>query len=396
MHVVGTVPSGLPTPGLPDVSWHDVETLTGPAAGIALIAFVETIAIGRTFARTRGYPVDARREFVGLGLGNLAAGLFQGYPSNASFAQTGLSDGAGGRTVIASVVTKVSILATLLVLTPLFKNLPYPVLAAIVIAAVLTFIDLPGFRRLLEFQRAAQRSTGQPGRWVPRHPEFWSALITFAGTLLFGILNGIVVGVIATLVAVLYRSARPRVSVLGKVQGARRHRDVNRHPDARTHDEVLIVRFESELFFANAEYFRQSVLTLIDAHDEPPEALVLVCDAMSQIDLEGVDVLTDLVGELHGRGIQVRMCRVKGPVHDALTESGVVDLIGPENFYDSVKAAKKGGKPDGLPMFGGVPEAESEHPELERGIDAAELALAVAMAKERRKADKAAARISAP
>ncbi len=376
VRVVGDVPAGLPAPGLPDVAWHDIETLTGPAVGIALIAFVETMAIGRTFSRTRHYPVEPRRELLALGVGNAASGLFQGYPANASFAQTALSDGAGGRTVVASVVTKIAIIATLVALTPLFADLPYPVLAAVVISAVLSFIDLPGFRRLLEFQRAAQHSTGEPGRFVPRHPEFWSALITFCGTLLFGILNGIIVGVVVTLLAVLYRAARPRVAVLGKVHGARRHRDVSRHPDAKTWDDVLIVRFESQLFFANAEYFRQSVLDLVDAHEPPPDALVLVCDAMTQIDLTGVDTLVDLVGELRERDVQVRMCRVKGPVHDALQEAGVVELIGPDHFFDSVKAAKKGRHPDGLPMFGSVGQFESEHghTEYEEGIDAAEVA----------------------
>lgn len=373
VRVVGDVPAGLPSPAFPDVSWHDVETLAGPALGIALIAFVETMAIGRTFARTRRYPIEPRRELLALGVGNAASGLFQGYPANASFAQTALSDGAGGRTVVASVVTKVAIVATLLVLTPLFADLPYPVLAAVVISAVISFIDLPGFRRLLEFQRAAQHSTGEPGRFVPRHPEFWSALFTFCGTLLFGILNGIVVGVVVTLLAVLYRSARPRVAVLGKVHGARRHRDVSRHPDAKTWDDVLIVRFESQLFFANADYFRQSVLDLLDAHDPVPGALVLVCDAMTQIDLTGMDALTDLVGELRERDVELRMCRVKGPVHDALQDSGVVALIGPEHFFDSVKAAKKGRHPDGLPMFGPATGTDHDHAEFDEGIDATEV-----------------------
>lgn len=372
--VVGDVPGGLPAPTLPDIGWQDVEALVGPASGIALIAFVETIAIGRTFSRTRHYPVEPRRELLALGVGNAAAGLLQGYPANASFAQTALSDGAGGRTVVASLVTKVAILTTLLLLTPLFTDLPYPVLAAVVIAAVISFIDLPGFRRLLEFQRSAQRSTGQPGRWVPRHPEFWSALVTFCGTLLFGILNGILVGVIVTLLAVLYRSSRPRVAVLGKVHGARRHRDISRHPEAKTREDVLIVRFEAQLFFANAEYFRHSVLDLVDAHEPRPKAVVLVCDAMTYIDLTGVEALTDLVGELRARGIELRMCRVKGPVHDALADSGVVTLIGPEHFYDSVKAAKKGAAPDGLPMFGGMRPPEPGEPELGEGVEAAELA----------------------
>ncbi len=386
VRVVGDVPAGLPAPGLPDVSWHEVETLAGPAVGIALIAFVETMALGRTFARSRHYAVEPRRELLALGVGNAAAGVFQGYPANASFAQTALADGAGGRTVVASLVTKGAIIATLVVLTPLFADLPYPVLAAVVISAVLSFIDLPAFRRLLQFQRAAQHSTGEPGRFVPRHPEFWSALITFCGTLLFGILNGILVGVIVTLLAVLYRGARPRVAVLGKVHGARRHRDVSRHPDAKTWDDVLIVRFESQLFFANAEYFRQSVLDLVDAHDPTPDALVLVCDAMTQIDLTGMDALVDLVGDLRERGVLVRMCRVKGPVHDALQAAGVVELIGPDHFFDSVKAAKKGRHPDGLPMFGTPGQLADGHTEFDEGVDAADLAGALRRRRRRAKA----------
>ena len=354
VHVVGDVPSGLPAPELPSLAYEDFERLVPAAAGIALIAFVETIAIGRTFARLHRYEVEPRDEFLALGVANLAAGVFQGYPANASFAQTALADGAGGRTVIAGVTTKVAILATLLVLTPLFANLPYPVLAGVVIAAVLSFIDVPEFRRILRFQRAAQRSKGQPPGIVPRQPEFWSAFAAFAGTLLFGILNGILVGVLVTLLAVLHRLSRPRVAVLGKVAGGKRHRDIHRHPDAKTREGVLIVRFEAPIFFGNAHYFHQSVLRLVDKHRASLHALVLVCDAVSDIDLTGLDALRDLTETVQRAGIELRMCRVKGPVHDALLESGLVDLIGAPHFYDSVRAAKKGRAPDGLPV---VPEA---------------------------------------
>ena len=354
VHVVGDVPSGLPAPQLPSLAYEDFERLVPAAAGIALIAFVETIAIGRTFARLHHYEVEPRDEFLALGVANLAAGVFQGYPANASFAQTALADGAGGRTVIAGVTTKVAILATLLVLTPLFANLPYPVLAGVVIAAVLSFIDVPEFRRILRFQRAAQHSKGQPPGIVPRQPEFWSALAAFAGTLLFGILNGILVGVLVTLLAVLHRLSRPRVAVLGKVAGGKRHRDIHRHPEAKTREGVLIVRFEAPIFFGNAHYFQQSVLRLVHKHKASLHALVLVCDAVSDIDLTGLDALRDLTQQVQRAGIELRMCRVKGPVHDALLESGLVDLIGAPHFYDSVRAAKKGRAPDGLPV---VPEA---------------------------------------
>jgi high affinity sulfate transporter 1 len=350
VRVVGDVPGGLPTPAIPAVSYEDFERLVPAAAGIALIAFVETVAIGRTFAMRYRYRIDPRDEFLALGVGNLAAGAFQGYPANASFAQTALSDGAGGRTVVAAVTTKVAILATLAVLTPLFANLPYPALAGVVIAAVLSFIDLPAFRRLRHFQRAAERSPGHPHGWIPRQPELWSALTTFAGTLLFGILNGILIGVLVTLLAVLHRLARPRVAVLGKVPGGRRHRDVSRHPDAQTRAGVLIVRFEAPVFFGNADYMHESVLHLLDDEEPRPDALVLVCDAMSDIDLTGIEALRDLITDIHQRGVELRMCRVKGPVHDALLESHVVDLVGAEHFYDTVPAAKKGRKPDGLPV----------------------------------------------
>jgi SulP family sulfate permease len=350
IRVVGEVPSGLPVPAIPAVSYEDVEKLVPAAAGIALIAFVETVAIGRAFATLHRYPVEPRNELLALGVANLTAGAFQGYPANASFAQTALSDGAGGRTVVAAVVTKVAILATLVVLTPLFVNLPYPALAGVVIAAVLGFIDVPAFRRLWHFQRAAERSRGRHHDLIPRQPELWSALSAFAGTLLFGILNGILVGVLVTLLAVLHRLSRPRVSVLGKVPGGKRHRDIDRHPEAKTREGVLIVRFEAPVFFANADYLHKSVLHLVDQQQPPPNALVLVCDAMSDIDLTGVNALQDLILDLRDRRVELRMCRVKGPVHDALLESHIVELVGPEHFYDSVRAAKKGLAPDGLPV----------------------------------------------
>ena len=178
----------------------------------------------------------------------------------------------------------------------------------------------------------------------------WSALAAFAGTLLFGILNGILVGVLVTLLAVLHRLSRPRVAVLGKVPGGKRHRDIHRHPDAKTREGVLIVRFEAPVFFGNADYLHRSVLRLLDDEQPHPHALVLVCDAMSDIDLTGIDALRDLITDVQRRGVELRICRVKGPVHDALLESHIVDLIGPEHFYDSVRAAKKGLRPDGLPV----------------------------------------------
>ena len=249
------------------------------------------MAIGRTFARTRRYPVEPRSELLALSLGNAAAGLFQGYPANASFAQTALSDGAGGRTVVASIVTKGALIATLLLLTPLFANLPYPCWPR---------WSSPPWSGSSTSASGGCCASSAPRSTRPAGREAGCRCIRSSGRrrsrsaarCCSGILNGIVVGVIVTLLAVLYRSARPRIAVLGKsaAPGATAMSVAIRR--ARTQDDVLIVRFESQLFFASAEYFHHSVVGLVDAHDPPPSIVVLVCDAMTQIDITGTDVLS--------------------------------------------------------------------------------------------------------
>ncbi len=186
---------------------------------------------------------------------------------------------------------------------------------------------------------------------MPRQPELWSASTAFAGTLLFGILNGILVGVLVTLLAVLHRLSRPRVAVLGKVKGGKRHRDIHRHPDAKTREGVLIVRFEAPVFFANADYLHQSVLRLLDDQQPHPDALVLVCDAMSDIDLTGIDALRELIADVQlprRRAADVPRQGTRCTTRCSRATSS--SSIGPEHFYDSVRAAKKGLKPDGLPV----------------------------------------------
>lgn len=353
---VGTVPSGLPAPSIPGIAWSDVVALLPAAAGIALIAFTENIAIGRTMASRHHYEISPRREIVALGAANAAAGFFGSFPAGASFAQTGLGDSAKAKTPLAAVVTKVAIIATLVLLTPLFTDVPYAVLAAVVISAVLSFVDIPGFRRLLRFQRATDQAPGQRHRWVPEDPEVWSALATFAGTLVLGLLNGILVGVLVTLLGLLYRASRPRVSVLGKLPGLRGSRDVTGHPEAKVKPDIMVIQLENELFFGNADYFRRRVMEILREADPTPSVVVFACDAMAHVDLTGVEAFSGLIAELQDSGIEVRLCLVSDALYEAFVPFGVVELVGPDHFYGTIKAAIKDRDPEGELLASSVEE----------------------------------------
>lgn len=356
---VGEVPSGLPAPSVPGIAWSDVMALLPAAAGIALIAFTENIAIGRTMAARHKYELSPRREIVALGAANAAAGLFGSFPAGASFAQTALGDSARARTPLATVVTKVAVIATLVLLTPLFTDVPYAVLAAVVISAVLSFIDVPGFRRLLRFQRATGQVPGRRHRWIPEDPEVWSALATFVGTLVLGLLNGILVGVFVTLAGLLYRASRPRVAVLGKVPGLRGSRDVAGHPEALVHADVMVIQLESELFFGNADYFRRRVMEILRSAVPTPSVVVFACDAMAHVDLTGVEEFSALIGELQQSGIEVRLCLVSDALYEAFVPFGIVDQVGPDHLYGTIKAAIKDKDPEGKLLAGSFEEPPS-------------------------------------
>lgn len=356
---VGAVPSGLPAPAVPGIAWSDVLALLPAAAGVSLIAFTENIAIGRAMGGRHHYEISPRREIVALGAANAAAGLFGSFPAGASFAQTALGDSARARTPLATVVAKAAVIATLLLLTPLFTNVPYAALAAVVISAVLSFIDVPGFRRLLRFQRATSQAPGRRHRWIPEDPEVWSALATFVGTLVLGLLNGILVGVFVTLAGLLYRASRPRVSVLGKVPGLRGSRDVAGHPEARVKADIMVIQLESELFFGNADYFRRRVLEILRQADPTPSVVVFACDAMAHVDLTGVEALSELISELQQAGIEVRLCQVSDGLYEAFVPFGIVDLVGPDHFYGTIKSAIKDKDPEGEILAASVEEAPS-------------------------------------
>lgn len=329
--VVGEIPAGLPGLVIPDLG--EMASLFGAAAAVALLVYVETIAVSREFAARYGYPVDPNQELVASGAANIGAGLFQGFPVDGSFSQSSLNDTAGARTQLAGIVTALSVAVVLVALTGLLVNLPDSVLGAIIIVAVLPLIKVGDLRRLWRLQRPSQEGAV----WLPARLDLASAAITFAGTLVFGILPGILIGVAITLLALLQRATRPNVAELGLVPGEKAYRDVKRRPDAETVSGLVILRWDGELFFANVSHFCDQVKALVDEADPPAEAVMLDASAISSIDVTAADMLTETLHDLEGRGLAVLLARARGPLRDILVSADLEELIPRERQFRSVR-----------------------------------------------------------
>jgi MFS superfamily sulfate permease-like transporter len=313
---------------LPNVTFADVERLFAGAAGLALLAYAESIAAARSFATKHRYDVDANQELIALGVSNIGAGLVQGFAIDASVSRTSVADGAGQRTQLSGLVNLALLILTLVLLTSFFADLPKATLAAIVIAAVLPLLKTAALRRLYRIDPA----------------DFSIALVCLTGVLVLGVLGGIAVAVIASLVALVYRGFRPEVAVLGRSRSEETDedigfRDVSRHADVETYPGLVIFRFDQEIFFANATFFRDQIRHLLATTSPPPRAVLIDGAAVTHIDTTAMDMLSDLQAELASEPITIMFARIKGPVRDALDRAGLTDRFGPERFYPTIKSA---------------------------------------------------------
>jgi high affinity sulfate transporter 1 len=325
VRVVGELPSGLPGFALPSFGLSDVSTLAPEAVALALVAFAESVAGARSFAAEHGYDVDADQELVALGASNLGAGVLQGFVVDASLSRTAVADSSGARTQVYNIVLFVLLVVTMLVLMPLFRDLPEAVLGAIVIAAVAHFVDVAAMRRL----------------WRVDRTDFLLAISSFAGVLVFGILIGLLVAVVVSLLAIVYRAYRPAFAVLGRAPGALddeslRYRGVDDHPEYETFPGLVILRVDGELFFANARWFEGTVRALVDDATPPVREVLVHAGAVPHIDTSAADVLRGLVGDLRERGVELAFARVTTSLFEHLERNGVVDVVGPERFHDTV------------------------------------------------------------
>jgi SulP family sulfate permease len=332
--IVGHVPSGLPTPGVPSLHGADVLPLITAAAGLLLVIFSESLGAADNFATKYGYEIDTNQELIALGVANAGSGLLGGLAGGGSLSQSAVNEGAGARSEVSPLIAAVLILITVLVLTPLFKNLPEAVLAALIIHAVSHLWKVAEMRRYYNLQRL----------------EFWLALATLLGVITIEVLPGLVIGVAAMLLLVIYRASRPHVGTLGQAPGDRgAYGEIGRHPDYERIPDVLVLRLEAPLFYANAAPIRDDIKTLVGSNDPPPSGLVIDIGGTDRLDVTSAEMLTELVHTMHSAGIDVALADVRQPVSKMARRSGLAKRLGEDRLChtidDAIRAVARGDAP---------------------------------------------------
>lgn len=310
--VTGKIPAGLPTLHGPALRFRDVDGIVPLAAGCLLLVYVESVSAGRTFAAKHGYALDARQELLGIGAANLTAALGQGYPVAGGLSQSAVNDKAGANTPLALVVASIALALCLLFLTGVLADLPKAVLAAIVLSAVTGLVDFPALLRM----------------WRVSRMDFYAAVIALCGVLLFGILQGVLLATVASILMLLMRVSRPHVAFLGRVPGTDRYSDVARHPENQALPGAIVFRPESSLIYVNASFVLESVLNHLKARDESIRLLVCDLSASPYVDLAGSGMLQELHEIAAARGIELRIVGARGRVRDLLRADGIGDIVG--------------------------------------------------------------------
>ncbi|MGW2036723.1 SulP family inorganic anion transporter [Streptomyces virginiae] len=320
--VIGAVPTGLPGFALPDPS--DYADLVLPAVGVLLVGYSDVVLTARAFARHDDpHPLAANRELLALGVSNIGAGVLHGFPVSSSASRTALADSAGARTQAYSLVGAACVAAVLLFLGPLLARTPSAALGAIVVYAAVRLIEVGEFRRLAAFRRR----------------EFLLALGCGLGVLALGILYGVLLAVALSVAELLTRVARPHDAVEGIVPGLAGMHDVDDYPSARTVPGLLVYRYDSPLFFANAEDFRRRALASISAQDEPVHWFVLNTEANVEVDITALDAVEALRAEVTDKGIVFALARVKHDLRRLLDAYGLTASIGPERVFPTLPTA---------------------------------------------------------
>jgi sulfate permease, SulP family len=321
--LLGTVPQGLPMPGLPAIGWSDLNDLLPLALACFLLAAVETAAIGRTFAAKHGERLDANQEFLALAASNLAAGLGRGFPVSGGMSQSLVNEGGGARTPLSGAIASVVILVVVLFFSHLLAALPQPVLAAIVLLAVTGLFNVAALKHL----------------WRADRTEFLVAIAALAGVLSSGLLRGVLIGAIISLVLLIRRASRPHVALLGRIPGTRRFSDHERHPDNELIPGVLVVRPESGLFYFNTDHVRDTILSLAAAGAVRPGLVVLDLSSAPYLDMHAAQMLGELAEELKAAGSRMQAVEARSSVRDRLRTEGVDEALGGVDRFTTVADA---------------------------------------------------------
>ena len=320
IHVVGDLPSGLPNLALPDLDPAKLRDLAPGALAIVLVGYAEALGGARAAIMQGGSDIDPNQELVAHGPANILSGLFGGFLVVGSLSKTSVAIAAGARTQVANLVAAVFCFLTLVLLTPLFRGMPHPALAAIVIAAML-HLSKPAYLR--DLRGRARR-------------EFAIAAIVVAGELMLGVLQGIALGVALSLLMLIYRTSHPQGAVLGQLPGTEAYRDVQRHPEALTFPGLLIWRAGGDLFFASIGHLDQGLKAALATHRPPARQLLLDADSVNFIDTSACDAVLNVIKELQSQGIIFAFARVRDEVREQMRLGGIEAAVGSTNFHERV------------------------------------------------------------
>ena len=322
--IVKDIPSGLPSFSFPEMDISQMRELLPIALTLVMVGYLETISIGKSLeAKQDEYKLRPNQELIALGLSNIIGSWFKAYPSTSSFSRSAINQESGATTGMASLVSVVMVLLTLLFLTPLFYHLPKTVLAAIIIVAVFGLVNAKEAIFL----------------WKANNLDFWLLVVTFFSTLLFGIEYGIMIGVGLSLIILIFRTSRPYVAELGKVPDSDFYRNRERFNEVILDDEVLVFRFDAQLFYANASYFIETLELMVEEKGPRLKLIVLDAESINRVDSTGVEMLKERIRFYHKKNILFYFAGVKGPVRDHLFRGKILEIITLDHFYMRVNGA---------------------------------------------------------
>jgi high affinity sulfate transporter 1 len=321
--VLGALPQGLPVPRVPIITINDITPILIGGFAVALVSFADTSVLSRTYAARLRTPVDPNQEMVALGVANLAAGLFQGFPISSSSSRTPVAEAAGAKTQLTGIVGALSVALLLLFAPALLQNLPQTALAALVIAAAIGLIEVSDLRRIHRIQR-----------W-----EFWLSIVCFAAVAALGAIPGIGLAIGIAVIEFLWDGWRPHSAVLGRVDRVKGYHDVTRYPDARLIPGLVLFRWDAPLFFANAELFHDRVLDAVAASPTPVLWIVVAAEPVTSVDVTAADAVAELDEVLRGAGIEMCFAEMKDPVKDKLKRFGLFARLGERTFFATIGEA---------------------------------------------------------
>ncbi len=323
--VVGSVPKGFPVPELPAFSWRHFNVLMPTAVALSIISYTEAISIGQSLdEKNQEDLVDPNQELLALGSANLFGSFFQSYPVTASFSRSAINHKLEAATPVAGIISMLLVGLTLLFFTPLFHNLPIAVLASIIMVSVAGLVEIryPAFL------------------WVHQRDEFYVLVFTFLFTLFVGIKEGILLGVLLSLILMLYRTSKPHFAVLGKIKNTEYYKNVERFgSDVEVREDLLIVRFDSQLYFGNKNYFKKQLFKFMEEKGSALRCVILNAEAINYIDSTATSMLAKCIHEVQERNIKFYISGAIGPTRDVIFNSSIIDLLPRQHLFLRIQEA---------------------------------------------------------